>query len=232
MMRVLEKMGLNSYEREAVEYLAGVEYSDARDIYKATQIPSGRIYSVLNSLVSKGIVKMLPSKPKRYMIDDTKASLKQYIQKMEQNLDSLKNEADRIGDMPKRFSLEKSSSVRILTGKDQHFEAVMSFRMTAKKEILQMAPLFVGRFSTHLALQRALKRRIEARIIVRDLTKENNKNIKQATKEGADIRINKEVFSMMIKDREEAIIGVEDKSGKEERTVLYTRNKNLIKGLV
>ena len=57
---------------------------------------------------------------------------------------------------PKSFNPDVNApSVNLLTGRDEHLNAVIAFRNTAKKELLQMAPNFIGSFATTLSLQKA-----------------------------------------------------------------------------
>ena len=77
----IDELDFNRYEKEVIVFLVSVNNAGADVIYKNTRIPKGRIYSVLNSLIEKGIVKLIPTSPKKYLIENVKESLENYLKK-------------------------------------------------------------------------------------------------------------------------------------------------------
>lgn len=227
----LDSLKLTIYEKEIINYLASVDAADAKIIYKNIRVPQGRIYSVLNELNHKGIINIIPTSPKKYQIKDIKISLKNYINKSKYDLDEKISLVENLEIKPKIFNLEKNDpSVNIFTGVDEHLNAIITLRDSAKEELLQIAPLFRGTFASNLSLQNSLKRGIVVKIIVSKITNENKKNIIDCIKLGAEVRqLNSfDLLSTLIKDSSEFLLGVENYKNKEERINLFSKNQALL----
>lgn len=230
LIQYLDRLKLTLYEKEAILYLSRVNLADAKAVYKNTKIPQGRIYSVLKELQKKGFVITIPDKPKRYQIKDIK-KLEFYLQKRKATLDEKIEEINSIELKPKSYNVQESEpSVRIFNGREEHLNQVIRFRETTKKEIIQIAPSFIGTFPTRLSLRKVLERKRKIRIIIQEVNSKNKKNIEIGLKYGAEIKVNKEIkgFSIMIKDSDEAIFSAHNYENKEERTSICSRNKGLI----
>jgi|SRR3989344_452157 len=227
----LDSLKLTVYEKEIINYLASVNAADAKFIYKNTKVPQGRIYSVLNELNHKGIVNIIPTSPKRYQIKDTKTSLKNYINKIKYNLDEKISLVENLEIKPKIFNINKNNpSVNIFTGIDEHFNAIITLRDSAKEELFQIAPLFRGTFASNLSLQNALKRGVVVKVIISKIMNENRKNIIDCIKLGGEVRqLNSpDLLSTLIKDSSEFLLGVENYKNKEERINLFSKNQALL----
>ena len=79
LVQFIDKLDLNCYEKEIILFLASIDNAEAKTIYKNTKVPQGRIYSVLNNLVQKNLIKIIPTSPKKYKIENVKDSLKMYL---------------------------------------------------------------------------------------------------------------------------------------------------------
>lgn len=66
MIDLLRKLGLNKYEADAYVALVKLGSASAFNISKASGVPFGRIYDSLNVLEIKGLVEVVPTKPKKY----------------------------------------------------------------------------------------------------------------------------------------------------------------------
>jgi len=60
-------LGLNNYEFRAYYSLIELGVSSASIIAKRSNVPFGRIYDVLNSLETKGLVRVIPEKTKKFI---------------------------------------------------------------------------------------------------------------------------------------------------------------------
>ena len=228
----LDELKLNKYEKEIINYLASVNSANAKQIYKKTKVPQGRIYSVLSKLKNNGFVTILPTSPKKYQIKNIKESLKIFLNNQEREL---KEKKERIKDLelkPKKYvEGKKDPSISIILGKKDHIAKVVELRETAKKEILQTAPTFSSSYSSDLSLERSLSRGLKMRIIIRKIMDVNRKKIKIAIKNGAKVRIIKGMnLSLFIKDQEEVLVGSHIVL-KEERAMLWSKSKPLINAL-
>ncbi len=64
MQELLRQLNLTQYEIKAYLALLKADKVTAYQLGKISRIPSGRIYDVVDSLVSKGIVSVLPGTPR------------------------------------------------------------------------------------------------------------------------------------------------------------------------
>lgn len=72
---LLQEIGLNSYEAAAYLSLLKLGVSEASAIYRDSEVPYGKIYSVLESLVGKGFVEVQASRPKKFRAVDPEISM-------------------------------------------------------------------------------------------------------------------------------------------------------------
>jgi|SRR3989344_474779 len=227
----IDGFDLTSYEKEVILFLASINNANANTIYKNTKVPQGRIYSVLTSLIEKGFVKTIPSHPKRYMIDDIKESLQNYLERKRETIIRDIEKVESLEVKPKLFHLDKNApSVYTFSGREEHLTALMSLRNQARNGLLQIAPLFDGTFASNRSIYNALKRGVRLKVIVRNITSSNKKNIKECLKLGAAVRCldSPDLNYFLIRDGEEFILGLEDYKNKEERLSLYSKNKGLL----
>lgn len=63
----LELLGLTKYESLAYEALIRLGKATASEISRESGVPYGRIYDTLNSLVSRGLVSIIPEKSKKFV---------------------------------------------------------------------------------------------------------------------------------------------------------------------
>lgn len=73
--RLLQEAGLNTYEAAAYLSLLKLGVSEASEIYRDSEVPYGKIYSVLESLTGKGFVEVQASRPKKFRAVDPEISL-------------------------------------------------------------------------------------------------------------------------------------------------------------
>ncbi len=231
--QILDTLPFVRYEKEALVYLATVDAATAGEIYRNSSIPQGRIYGILQELRRKGLITVVPTSPQKYQIKDVKQALQNFLCQEEAKLIEKSKQIESMQVEPKLFTQMKSPSVAFLSGLDEHLHAVITMRGTAKKELLQIAPLFIGTFASNRSLHEALSRSIKIKIIIKDVNIKNKKRVNEATKAGAEIKIlnSPNLLSLLIKDSQELLLGVQNYHQQEERINLYSQNKALISAL-
>lgn len=230
----IDSLKLTAYEKEIILFLSTTDSVDAKTIYKNTHVPQGRIYSVLQELSNKGIITIVPLKPKKYQIKNIKQSLKDFIDNKQTELKQKYSQIDELILKPKNIREEqKTPTVSFFSGREEHINEVVKIRNRAKKELLQIGPSFAGNFSSRLSLQKALQRGVSVKLLIYAITKDNILNIKNCIKYGGEVRILKTYDSMplLIRDSEELLIGVQKYENKEERLIVSSENTALIKAL-
>jgi HTH-type transcriptional regulator, sugar sensing transcriptional regulator len=226
----IDTLPLTSYEKAVTLVLSSVESATATMLVRQARIPQGRIYSVLNSLREKGIVEIIPSSPKRYLIRDFHAVMHQYL---EQRKTAIELQQATIPKIEYRQAAAKPASTIAYTGREEHLHALNVLKNSACKEIMQIAPLFVGSFANRLSMQRALERGVKMRIIILGVTPQNRAMVKHSLMCGAQVRIMKtnDPLSLFIRDGEEMLFGVQDYRKGEERLTIRTSNNALLAAL-
>ena len=73
--KFLMDIGLNAYEAAVYLSLLKMGVSEASTVYKDSKVPYGKIYSVLESLIGKGLVEVQASRPKKFRAVDPELSL-------------------------------------------------------------------------------------------------------------------------------------------------------------
>lgn len=232
---LLSELGFNAYERSVIAQLSTVDTSRATTLVQRSGVPQGRIYAILEGLRAKGIVRVVPTTPKRYAIDDLRTALTQHVQRTEADLKRTL-ERVRVIENPSRVRGERSDShsVHILTGREEHTLAIATMADGARKEFAQIAPLFIGTFSSRAALLRAARRGVRVRVIVCAVTNRNRDRIKECVRTGIAVRTLKspDLLSMVVRDAEEFLLGVQDYRAQEERLTLRSRNRAMLETLV
>ncbi|MBU0472333.1 MAG: hypothetical protein KKF65_06915, partial [Nanoarchaeota archaeon] len=120
-------------------------------------------------------------------------------------------------------------SVNIMTGRAEHLNAIALIRNGAKKELLQIAPSFIGNMKSKVTLKRVLDRGVSVKVIISKRTKENYEMIKNCIENKGEVReLDYATISMLIRDSKDFLLGVQDKDNKEERMTLFSKNKGLL----
>ena len=82
--RTLNRVGLNEYERKVYLHLVKHGTLGAVELAKKSGVPFGRIYDVLYQLESKGFVKVVIGKPKKFAPIEPKVALDSAIKKLKE----------------------------------------------------------------------------------------------------------------------------------------------------
>ncbi len=85
----LQELGLTANESKVYETLLKYGALTAANCAKQSQVPYGRIYTVLDSLERKGLIKILPEQTKKFVPSDPQ-ELDELITKKKDSLDALK----------------------------------------------------------------------------------------------------------------------------------------------
>ena len=62
----LKRLGLSNYEINVYLALFSSKFLTAKEIYKKSKVPIGRIYDVLNNLNDKGLIETQDTRPKSF----------------------------------------------------------------------------------------------------------------------------------------------------------------------
>jgi sugar-specific transcriptional regulator TrmB len=80
-MASLRDLGLSEYEARAYRALLSASPSTAKDLSRASDVPMGRVYDVLNNLEQRGLARsQAASRPKKYVAVEPEAALDRLLE--------------------------------------------------------------------------------------------------------------------------------------------------------
>jgi sugar-specific transcriptional regulator TrmB len=106
LMTTLRDLGLSEYESRAYRSLLETGPTTAKELSRASDVPMGRVYDVLNSLETKGLARsQTTSRPKKYvavesetaldrLLEDKKRDLERQVEQYEDIVDELVDELE------------------------------------------------------------------------------------------------------------------------------------------
>ncbi|AKB39914.1 TrmB family transcriptional regulator [Methanosarcina mazei] len=147
--QLLQEVGLNIYEAAAYLSLLKLGVSEARDIYRDSEVPYGKIYSVLESLVGKGFVEVQASRPKKFRAVDPELALDTFFERkkaeVEREMALLKNSVEEAKEALKAVPTQKRKDEFFWTTAITESEIkkfAVSIYSEVKKSVCVLPPVF------------------------------------------------------------------------------------------
>ncbi|HII15551.1 MAG TPA: hypothetical protein HA362_04530 [Nanoarchaeota archaeon] len=119
-MADLTELGLTKNESKAFEAIIHLGKSSAAIISSDSGVPYSRIYDVLASLESKGLVKVIPEKGKKFVPGDPEA-LKELIEKKKKSIEELGAEVEKLKEA---YEKGEKEPVELAKGKKNFYKVV------------------------------------------------------------------------------------------------------------
>lgn len=85
--KLLKEIGLSNYETAVYLKLVELGKSEASTLHREAKVPFGRIYEELNSLISKGLVEVQNTRPKRYMPKKPKIAFNNLLKRKKEDME-------------------------------------------------------------------------------------------------------------------------------------------------
>ena len=147
--RLLQEIGLNAYEAAAYLSLLKLGVSEASAIYRDSEVPYGKIYSVLESLIGKGFVEVQTSRPKKFRAIDPELALDTLFERkkaeVEREMAVLKDSIEETKDALKAVPTQKRKDEFFWTTAITESEIkkfAVSIYSEVKKSICVIPPVF------------------------------------------------------------------------------------------
>ena len=201
-IEAFKELGLTGNEGKVYDALVKHGKMGSIEISSRAGVSYGRIYDILNSLISKGLVKVIPDKTKKFVSTDPEAFLK-LVEKKESFLQEIKQE---IKEMKKFY--DKESDVLVVAEGDKGFWKIVDEMNNTKEYAYDVKWVSKIRPESFANVKKDMKKKIDLRILARydnetkkdvDKWKKINPNIKKISNEGV---------AMSIKDDKEIMIGL------------------------
>jgi sugar-specific transcriptional regulator TrmB len=206
-------MGLNEYQASALAYLMYLGETKATDLSKASDVPSARIYGVLEELSQKGLVIVRPGRPTLYapmtpeeiangLIVDVREELRERLTVIESHKTSFSSLANEVFLKGGRVKV-RTPLIRIVSVGDVSIEETRRLYKGARSEILILTRAMEYIPQVNEELQEAISRGIRVRILMRsrgslkesDAEKRDRiiSEIKDLSKDMIEIRVSDEI---------------------------------------
>ena len=173
--KFLLDIGLNAYEAAAYLSLLKMGVSEASTVYKDSKVPYGKIYSVLESLIGKGLVEVQASRPKKFRAVDPELSLDIVFERrkaeLEREMAVLKGSIEEAKKVLKTVPTQKRKdeifwTTAITESEIQKF--ALSIYGEVKKTVCIIPPFFGIPIVLHLLpeIAKAIDRGVQIRLMV------------------------------------------------------------------
>lgn len=90
---LLERTGLTIYQQKIFLYLFNTREGTAKEISNNTNIPMGRIYTEIDSLLKLGLLSYVASRPKKYVLDNPRSKIINLIELEREKLEEVEKDA-------------------------------------------------------------------------------------------------------------------------------------------
>jgi HTH-type transcriptional regulator, sugar sensing transcriptional regulator len=132
--RLLREIGLSAYESAVYLSLLKLGSSEARVIHKDAEVPYGKIYDILDSLVERGFVEVQRSRPKKFRGVKPDIALDRFFKKREFDIE---NELEAL-----KLKIEELNKILISTPslktKDEIFWTTAVTEADIKKVVISL----------------------------------------------------------------------------------------------
>lgn len=188
-------LGLSRYEARAYVSLFQQEPETAEGVATAAEVPKGRIYDVLNTLMERSLVRSDDERPKTYTVVGSARAVERLLETRLDELDEQRVEYERTAERLNRAlsSLETDESdTGFSTSAFHHDEArgLLLDRFEAAEESIRIAvDEATARAEGDEELDELLRRRIDEGIEIRLLVVEAAEWDGELVEEGFDVRV-------------------------------------------
>ena len=225
-MDFLRKLGLNKYE--CLSYIALLKEGpmSAYSLSDKSEVPFGRIYDSLKVLENKGMIEVIPGKPKKYLARSPKNSISTLLDEKSNEVEVLRKEIDSFSELFKKTN-KIDYEITLLTGKHnfakclaEHFDYKNEFYATSEAFKLEKWFPSIQRYATQPA---------DKRFVLLDKNKADMKRINELKNLGINFRhYPLENVRIMVSDEELVTISIQENN---DFQTIHAKNKYLGKAM-
>lgn len=141
MISRLSILGLNTYEARAYTALLKRRHLSASELSNLGDIPSGRIYNILNSLVQKGFCEIVLGPVRKYEAVKPEVAVGHYLEKEKARLaEHQQQTVDVVACLEEKFAKRGDSAspiefIRVLTAKSSQIDKFNELVKSARKDL-------------------------------------------------------------------------------------------------
>lgn len=213
------ELGLTKNEGKAYDTLIKNGKMGSSEISSISGVPYSRIYDVLESLVHKGLVEIIPDKKKKFIPADP-SSLLNVLDQKEKELEKTR---DMVKEMQKSYEKKEKNPIIVAFGKKGFWKIVDELK---KAERYSYSVKWTSDFDTQrvLSIKKRLKKGVDFKVLAR-YDQETKKNVDRWMKINPNNKkIENEGVAMSVTDDEEVMIGLINNN-----STILIRDKSLAK---
>ena len=198
-----EELGLTSSEAKVYETLVRLGKLGAGEISRESEVSYSKIYNVLDSLIGKGLVKVVPEKSKKFVPSSPEALI-ELINKKQQKLEKAKEKAKELKSF---YEVKEKNPVTMQIGRKGFYKIVSELEETKKYDY---SVKWTSEFRPGWArdAERYLKKGADLKTLTR-YDKETEKDVKKQMEINKNYRkIENEGVAISIKDDGEVMVAL------------------------
>lgn len=232
MIEELKKLGLTEYEIKVYTTLIKLGTAKGGEICRKSGVPHGKTYVALTQLSDKGLITVLPMKPKLFKIIDPKKAIESLKNRRIKEIDKLSNS---ILTSLKELKIPKKEEVHEKIEIKAGFEAVYEYfhimTKEARKEVLLISRGEKVPHQTLIDGKRLVDRKIDFKFIVYEFNG-NRKYVKRLYDLGINLRYYPTgEFALVVMDRKECLLVVRNPININDRVTIYFKDNVISKAL-
>lgn len=185
-VETLMECGFNLYEARVLLALAKLKTATASEIGRDSNVPKNKVYEVLDIFKRKGIVQLLPSKPKRYDLVNFQQVLKERIDEKKKHLENIDKNLNKLYE---NLNTNKTyeDTFWIMEGIDAMVNKIVDTLGDIKEESIGFVDVWVVKPENLMAVKKAIKRGVKF-YFLGTIDKESKPMAKRYAKLGVKIR--------------------------------------------
>jgi len=158
--KLLMEYGFNLYESRIICSLVSAGKATAKYIAQDAAVPKNKVYEILESLLQRGLVQLLPGKPKRYAATSLPVAIERNIRERTLRLEQVgKTLKSYFNKLPKKE--EQPKKFWAMEGKSAMVNKIVETLDSVQKESLGFIDIWTARPENLSAIKRAIDRGVK-----------------------------------------------------------------------
>ncbi|MFW6233561.1 MAG: TrmB family transcriptional regulator [Nanoarchaeota archaeon] len=216
---IFEELGLSHNESKVYKTLIKFGKLSSSEISAKSEVPYGRVYDVLKSLIEKGLVKIVPEKTKKFIPTNPES----FIEIISKKEEKLKKAKEKIKELKKFYETEDKNPVTITYG-EKGFWKIGKELITPEDYHYSIQWTSNYKPDNALKIKKEIKKGVDIKTL-NNMDKNNEKDIRLWNKINKNMRIlENSGFACDIRDDKEVMLGLI-----KSNTTLLIKNKEFAK---
>ena len=212
MEKILDQLGFSKYKKQAYISLIKLEKAPPLKIAKNANIPSSKIYEILNSLHKDGYISLTCQKPLEYRANNPKSILKSDVNS---KINKLKEIEEEINHITTILPITETANIQIISSRNAFFKKVKETITKSNNSIIAIVKNWKIDYELNKLTREFTKRGGEIRFLG-PINKENRTKIKEWEKTGIKIKnLNPNTTRFTVWDQKTIAIGFKDEDKKD-----------------